>query len=483
MGLKKKYILITTFLLSVMIGLFLFQNFELKKKQIRTNYKERVEQLTEIITNGLKIIMLEERREEFQKFLERLITGEIEAVRMFSEDGIILNSFIPGEIGKKIDQKDLQVYRLHKDSPVFMHEREGKKVFSQIKLIKNEWPCQKCHDIKKNILGILNVEISTQGTEQKIADTRKWIIISSIITIIIILIVIVLLSIYLIKRPVAEIVDSLKRFEEGDQKVRIVTKRKDEIGMLAARLNSIISELSRSKEEIDKYYKEEIRYIEKMAYIGEVSTTIVHEIKNPIAGISGALQVLAEDFTSNSPHREIINEILSELERININVKDLLFFAKPPELNLIIANINDIIEKVKKAVDIPAKKLNVKINLLSDRIPEIPVDPEQLEKAFLNIAHNALNSMPGGGTLTIASHDKSLDNEIEIAFSDTGKGIPEENLKDIFKPEISGRYFGTGLGLAISRNIIENHNGRIDVESRLGIGSTFHIILPQKRSI
>lgn len=293
--------------------------------------------------------------------------------------------------------------------------------------------------------------------------------------------VVSLLKIYLIKKPFTEIIDSLSKVEKGDLKARILTERRDEIGTLAAKINSILSEFEKSRKEIDNYQTDKMRHIEKMASIGEVAAAVAHEIKNPLAGISGALQVLAEDFPDDSPRKEIANDVLAEIERLDRAVKDLFIFSRPPELNLILTDINAIIEKVRASIQMAALKLNVKINSISDNIPEIIVDPDQMEKALLNIANNMIYSMSDGGTLTIAAFNRLHTNEIEIALSDTGTGLYEEDIKEVFKPKFSTKRSGTGLGLAISRNIVESHKGRIEVESSIGTGSTFRIILPQKR--
>ena len=293
--------------------------------------------------------------------------------------------------------------------------------------------------------------------------------------------VVSLLKIYLIKKPFTEIIDSLIKVEKGDLKTRILTKRKDQIGILAEKINTILSELEKSRKEIDNYQTDKIRHIEKMASIGEVAAAVAHEIKNPLAGISGALQVLAEDFPDDSPRKEIANDVLAEIERLDKAVKDLFIFAKPPELNLIPTDINAIIEKVKASIQMAARKLNVKINSISDNIPVIIIDPDQIEKVLLNIANNMIHSMSNGGILTIAAHNRYDTDEIEIALSDTGMGMDEEDLKEFFKPKFSIKHSGTGLGLAISRNIVESHKGRIEVEGKTGTGSTFRIILPKKR--
>lgn len=487
MNLHKKIILSTTFLLLIVLGIFSWKSFELLREGIEANQKERVDLLSEIIIGRLKAIMLEGKGKELQKFLDSQVSGDIEAVRIFTEDGAILNSSRPDEIGRKVAEKDMSMYLLHESSFILKERPGGKRVYSQVILLENDPQCRGCHGIDDPARGILEVEVSAGMPEHKVKDAGKSVLTYFAITLIILSVSIGLLSLYQVKMPVAHILAVLKKVEGGDIKARITTKRKDELGQLAASLNGGISELQKMREEIsdcreeiDKFRLDKSLYIEKMVSLGELAASVAHDIKNPLAGISGALQVLLEDFTGESPRREIAGEILDEIGRLDMAVKDLLMFATPPELNLIMTDINAIIDKVKDTLKARLLKQDVKINFISDKIPEVMVDPEQFGKALFNIALYCLQSMQGGGTLTISTHNKYETGEIVIVLSDTGGGIPEEYLKDVFKPFFSTKHSGTGLGLAISRNIIENHKGRIFVESRVGSGNIFRIILDKK---
>lgn len=275
-------------------------------------------------------------------------------------------------------------------------------------------------------------------------------------------------------------IETLRRAQDGDQTVRTSVKRKDQIGVVAELLNDFLSVNERLRTEIDRQQSENVRYNEKMASIGEVAAAVAHEIKNPLAGISGALQVLAEDFPDDSPRKEIAGEVLNEIERLDRVVRDLLIYARPPELHLILTDINAIIDKLTDNVKESARKQNVTVKITREEVPVILADTDQMEKAFKNVVDNSLHSMTEGGTLTIATQQYGT-HEISVTISDTGREIISDDPLDIFKPRISSRYSGTWLGLAISRSIIENHNGRIEVESELGKGSRFRIILPVKR--
>lgn len=482
MNLKGKYILFTTCILFVTIGAFSYKNLSLQEKEIREDDKEKVTLITEIIKNGLVPIMLEGRGREFQKFLETITTENVEKASIFKPDGTIISSSLPHQIGTHVSAERVTRFKTQKIPEVFPHKEERGIVYSIIVPIHNEYACQKCHGAKDEVIGVLDVEVSMGKTLQRINDSRERMVLFSIITLIVISISLGMLTTYLINKPITSIINTMKMAEGGDLTVKFLTRRRDEIGKLASSLNSMLFELDKARREIEKCHFEEMQSVEKMATIGELASVIAHEIKNPLAGISGAIQVLAEDFPADDPRKDVITEVLNEIERLDRAVKDLLVFARPPELHPILTSLQPIIERAKRLIDLQAEKQGVIIRLIPrDDIGEVNVDPEQMQQVFLNIMLNALQSMPDGGMLAIATYFGPKEDEVEVTFSDTGQGIKEDALKNIFKPFFTTRYTGTGLGLAISRNIVERHNGRITVDSQIGIGSTFHVIL--KKSV
>jgi len=481
MNLKGKYILFTTCILFVTIGAFSYKNLSLQEKEIQEDDKEKVTLITEIIKNSLVTIMLEGRGKEFQKFLETITTGNVEKASIFKPDGTIISSSLPHQIGTHVSAEHVTRFKTQKIPEVFPLKEDGETVYSIIVPIRNEYPCHKCHGAKDEVIGVLDLEVSMGKTLQRINDSRKRMGLFSIITLIVISISLGMLTTYLVNKPITLIINTMKMAEGGDLAVKFLTRRKDEIGKLASSLNSMLFELDKARREIEKCHFEDIQNIEKLATIGELASAIAHEIKNPLAGISGAIQVLAEDFSATDPRKEVITEVLNEIDRLDRSVKELLVFARPPDLHPVLTSLQPITERAIRLVDLQAQRQGVIIKLIpGDDIGEINVDPEQMQQVFLNIMLNALQSMPAGGTLTIATYFTSNSSEVEIAFSDTGLGIEEYALKNIFKPFFTTRYAGTGLGLAISRNIVEKHNGKIVVESRIGIGSTFHVILKKE---
>lgn len=478
LSLKWKYIISTLLILLVIISLFSIYNLRFQENLIREDDRKRVELITEIIKNGLYTIMLEGRGMEFQKFLESLVAEEIKEVRIFNPNTRkILASSIPLEIGEEIYDEDIVQFKTQPSPDVFIHSRENDEVYSMIVPIMNEKPCQKCHGSTEKIRGVLDVEISKRKTMARIGELRKRTTIFSLLTFITLSISLAVLTTLLVSRPVEGIIKKLRQVEGGDLSVRFQTDRSDEIGRLSLTLNSMLIELDKARQEIQRCHLEEIKRIERMATLGEMAAAIAHEIKNPLAGISGAIQVISEDFRDDDPRKEIVHEILVEIERLDKAVRNLLSFSKPITPQKEPVYLQDLLEKTIALVQQQAESLNIQIEVETSTEKIVAeVDRELIQQVFLNLILNSFHAMAGGGKLTIMI--SKTDSSAKIAFSDTGEGIPSENLKKVFKPFFTTRHTGTGLGLAISRNIVEAHGGMIDVESTIGLGSTFTITLP-----
>ncbi len=451
--------------------------FEFNRERIYANQQDRVELIAEILENGLRTLMIEGRGKEFQRFIESLVAEDIEAVRIFTENGTILNSSVPGEAGRRIPGRYLKAYSSGPGrSLYYVEQRDGREVYSHIVSIKNDLLCQKCHGAKDTIRGILDVELSGRVAEQKVAGAGRRILLVAAAAVALLFVIVRRVTGRLVEQPVSAALEKIRQSPAGDA-LPHRTAGQDELALLLAGIDAIDAELTKARDDLSRCTIDKNLHVERMASIGELAAAVAHGIKNPLAGISGALQVLAEDFPADSPRKEIAGEVLKEIGRLDTAVKDLLFFARPPELSLIPTDVRAIIEKVRNTLDPEASRQNVKITSVSDNISEIMVDPEQMEKALISIAAHCIQSMDRGGELAVAARQDGPGGNVEITISDTGRGIPEEKVGDVFKPFFSTKHSGTGLGLAISRNIIESHKGTVTFESREGRGSTFRIVL------
>lgn len=217
--------------------------------------------------------------------------------------------------------------------------------------------------------------------------------------------------------------------------------------------------------------------IAELASIGQLAATIAHELRNPLSSIKGAAQYLRNEYADHTAVCEFLDIIVDEVNVLNRVTTEFLDFARPVKLNLHDADLNDILFRTLQFMDVEITRQKVQVvQDFSYDIPTIKVDDRQLEQVFRNLILNALQAMPTGGTITL--HTDVVRDNIRVAIIDSGIGIPPDQLDRIFVPFFTTKTKGTGLGLSIVKKIVENHGGSISVESTVGKGTTFEILLP-----
>jgi len=216
---------------------------------------------------------------------------------------------------------------------------------------------------------------------------------------------------------------------------------------------------------------------EKDLMLAEMAPVLAHEIRNPLGSIKGAAQYLKEE-AANEEQRNLLNVIVEGTDRLNNVVSRFLEYTRPDRLNLKRQNINGIIQKAIAliAADQRLEKINI-VRELDENLPAVEVDDQQLMQVILNMALNAIESMPQGGTLTFRTSGPGADAEsmVTLSIRDTGPGIGKSDIKNIFKPFFTTKERGAGLGLAICQKIIKEHGGSISVESTPSSGTEFLI--------
>ena len=218
---------------------------------------------------------------------------------------------------------------------------------------------------------------------------------------------------------------------------------------------------------------------EKATMLSEMAPVIAHEIRNPLGSIKGAAQVLQAE-AATEEHSKLLGVIIEEVNRLNGVVSQFLNYARPHTSNLRPQNINAIIQKAVSIISANRLTDNISITQeLHDDLPDVPVDEQQILQVILNISLNAIEAMPGGGSLILRTSriESSAGQAVGISIRDTGGGIAPEELKNIFKPFYTSKERGVGLGLAICQRIIKEHGGVIRVKSVPGQGSIFFIRL------
>jgi two-component system sensor histidine kinase PilS (NtrC family) len=226
-----------------------------------------------------------------------------------------------------------------------------------------------------------------------------------------------------------------------------------------------------------KTLEAELRLKDRMAAVGELSAGIAHEIRNPLAAIAGSVQVLKKSAALNPQEQRLMSIILKESERLNKSIADFLRFVKPQEKR---PAEFDIAASLAETLDLLRNSPEVTTHTIEDAIvpPSYTIvgDSDQIRQVFWNIARNAVQAMPNGGTLRVAT--AAAADRYNIVFSDNGRGMTDADQRRLFQPFRTNFPSGTGLGMAISYRIVQEHGGRIEVTSHEGAGTSITVSLP-----
>src|SRR5579862_4661188 len=286
---------------------------------------------------------------------------------------------------------------------------------------------------------------------------------------------------YFVQRPMVELQEKIARVGDGDLHVGVgFARRNDEIGDLGRNFNRMVVQLRESREEIELLHRTQMSRAEHLATLGELAAGLAHEIRNPLAGIAGVIEIIGRDLPSTSPARQVVKEVKHEVLQINRIITDLLECARPKPPEIRYSNLNHTAEHsvVLARQQVLSKPIQIEF-VPCDDLPLVDHDSGQVHQVLLNLILNSLQAIDGPGQVRVELGHS--DHFATVRVSDNGRGIAPEHLPNIFRPFYTTKGNGTGLGLSLARRIIEDHGGRIEVTSTLGVGTTFAVFLPLRR--
>jgi hypothetical protein len=285
----------------------------------------------------------------------------------------------------------------------------------------------------------------------------------------------------LIQRPLAELQEKIARLQSGDLNVRVnFAGRNDEIGDLGRRFNEMVVQLRATREELQRLHRTQMTRAEHLATLGELAAGLAHEIRNPLAGIAGVMEIVGRELPETSPSREVLKEVQQEVLQIKKILSDLLDYARPREPEFRPGDLNEVAERAVTLARQQALTRPIEFEFVSaPGLPPVDHDVTQIQQVLLNLLLNAIQAIKESGRIRL---ELSAENSSAvITVSDTGHGIAPENLRKVFRPFFTTKGHGTGLGLSLAHGIIEAHGGRIEAASELGKGSRFTVWLPYRR--
>ena len=522
--LKFKVGLYLTIALSVAMILFTVLVAWYQRGKLLDQVSDHVTQLSEVITKSTRFAMLQNQPAYVDRIIHDVANQErIDKVRILSKDGKIIHSTVASEIGQTVDRTAEACSHCHQsDEPLAQvpkSERtwifttpQGQRRLGSMEVIRNEPSCYTaaCHQHPQStsVLGVLDIVYSLDEIERTMRTSAISVAGFSLGFIVVASLSVGFFVHRLVYLPLRDLETGARRVSTGNLEQAIPVRSSDEFGELAASFNAMTAALRNSQVELREWGRtleqkverrtQELRTAqaeavrgEKLASVGLLAAGIAHELNNPLTGVLTFSHLLRQKAPDGSPDAEDLDLVIRETKRCAAIIKRLLDFArdKPPEKKF--ADVNRIIEDTARIVERPAHLRDIAITFDLDRtLPPIWVDADQVKQVVMNMLVNAQHAIDENGSITIRTR-RSPDPKspepgaapvpmAEIAIIDTGCGIPECNLQRIFDPFFTSKEVGkgTGLGLSVSHGIVKAHGGAIEVESKVGEGSTFRVYLP-----
>lgn len=446
-----------------LMAVLMFLYYE-TEKAMYSEFERHIAELTGAIKLGVEEVTSSGVTDEtrLKNYLQALNTRGVREISLISTSDRIVSSTNPSSVGKWITkQKKELIFKAELGDP---SEGDGHAYNIIIPVVAGGKHFGYVH---------LTINAEDFSVFMRTSVIRRMVAAS------IVLIIGLVLSVFLARRytkPIEEVVSAARSVARGDLTKELITKRKDEIGELAGGFNYMVGKLRQERE-----LSERLRKAEHMASIGQFSSSIAHEIKNPLNFISLSIDHMREKY--RPPTREeqekfdsLIQNIKKELQRVSRFSESFLEYSRPLELSLRMTDMGGLLEGVLELVSARAVKENVSVERQYEAMAELNVDPEFIKTCLYNIILNAFEAMPGGGTLRVIT--KSEAGKFIVSIEDTGKGISAEKAKRVFEPFFSTKERGLGLGLALTKRVIEEHGGKVQFKSSEDKGTAVTLILP-----
>lgn len=467
--------------------------------------------LADLILRNAHYLMLENDRQNLQLMMEEIGDNKrIEKARILGREGVVSFSTDKNEVGSALNMQDKSCSFCHvPDSPALIdvpvEERtrviSGRQYLSVTRGIYNQPSCSTAachaHPPDQEKIGVLDMMVSLDQMAYLTNVLQNNVLLSTIVMLALLTVFNYLLTRRYISQPIEGLLSQTQALSHGNMSARVANPSRDEIGELGRSFNQMAENLEQAQEELKEWgttleQKVEERTIEmqeiqsqlirsaKLASMGELVAGIAHEINNPLTGILMFASLSSKHKDVPLQVKENLDLIVAETGRCAKIVRGLLEFARESVPEKTPSSINAIITQTLELVSHQSIFQDVDINSqLGEDIPQVELDADQWQQVFVNMIINAGQAMPQGGTLTITTHFLEAVNSVQIILEDTGTGISREHLERIFDPFFTTKeQKGFGLGLSVTYGIIQNHGGKVDVQSTEGEGTRFSILLP-----
>jgi len=353
-------------------------------------------------------------------------------------------------------------------------------VLSGVRILRNESPCQSCHARPGSVLGAIQLTHDDSG---RVASAARRVRVRLALLVAvwgILVLAMVRLRDVVIGRPIERIESALARA------VPQVRARRGDLDDLATRLDSAIWSILEQREARERSLNAREARAEQLASVGELAASLTHEIRNPLAGVSSALDALLADSKSASKERsatKVYRRMKSELERMNTTLSGLLSLARPRPPRRVPVDMARVSEEVVEMFRARAAARKISLDLeAAAGLPSLELDRGMMVQLLLNLLTNALQAIEGEGKIRVGVGPFPNRDGVVLTVTDTGRGIAAAEVERIFEPFFTTKEHGTGLGMPICRQIVEQHGGALEIQSKQGAGTTVVVLLPGHRA-
>jgi two-component system, NtrC family, sensor kinase len=522
-SLSAKLIALLLGAMMVTFGLLGYVSIRLHRQHLEAATLTAAERVSDVIKRSTQYHMLRNDREALYRIISTIgAEPGMVRVRIFDREGHIRYSSDPAEIDRNVDKRAEACYACHAQAqPLVRLNRPDRfrifykpnhaRVLGVINPIENQPACSNAdchaHPADQQILGVLDTNMSLATTDAAIRESSLELLGYTLVAMMGISILSWMFVWRLVHDPVRALTAGTEQLRRGELGCQIDVQSHDEVGELADSFNQMSLQLRDANEEITSWARtleerveektseltqvhEEILHVEKMASVGKMAAVVAHEVNNPLSGILTYAKLIKKWIDKGdlvhkpekmAEARQCLDLIESESRRCGDLVKNLLTFSRNAPINLQWANLNVVMGHCLRLVfhQLEMNGIQFQMDLAAD-MPQVFCDPAQIEQVVLALVMNAIDAMPRGGNLWVSTRALPERRQVELQIRDDGAGIPPELLPRLFEPFLTTKETGkgVGLGLAISKTIVDRHKGKIEIESELGRGTTFHIFLP-----
>jgi signal transduction histidine kinase len=450
-------------------------------KDMDRGRQERAELFANMVAGGISNVMLSGQPDAVPGLLATLVghRNDLVAASLLGGGGVVSASTDRRLIGSRPWPAPQNVTA----TTVIPAPGGDDSVFAVIQPIANLPACARCHGTQALANGWLDLRFTREPVleaETRLGRTLTFSAGAAFVALLGILL-------WLLGReavtPLQRLVAAMRRAEAGDLGVRADEGRPDELGDAARSFDAMLAALRRSQAELEAFYRERMVRADRFAAVGEIATGLAHEIKNPLAGLSGALELMAEDLADDARQSEVLVEMRHQVQRLTNTMESLLSFARPPRAKLRSTDVNVSVEKVLFLIRQQCRDGCVTIVPdLATSLPAVLADSAQLEQVFLNLCLNACQAMQRRAGARLVVRTRKGEGTVHVEIEDSGPGIPAEARPHVFKPFYTTKGEGNGLGLAISARIVSEHGGHIGYRCPPEGGTIFTVTLQQARA-